>query len=805
MADLKPLVIAVAGNPNCGKSTLFNALTGSTQKVGNWPGVTVEKRVGRFQANDQAVDVVDLPGVYLIGSADAGSQDERVARDFILSGEADLVLNIVDASNLERNLYLTTQLIELGVPMLVVLNMMDMAKSAGVEIDIDALSARLGCPVVATVATRGLGHHHGHPHGHHHHGHHHGRRTDLKAAIIEAARLGKAPTARPAQDPAVTAAIGALVPHLVDVAQSYKADPAWVALKLIEGDTLAEEIAGPALTPKVDEARAAIEAATGEDADIVIADGRYRFIGELMAGAFRQTQRLSASLTQMIDRVVLNRVLGVPIFLFAMYLMFLFTISVGGAFIDFFDQAFGAIFVDGLGELLAAIGTPPVIEALAVGFGSGIQTVSTFIPIIACLFLFLSFLEDSGYMARAAFVMDRAMRAIGLPGKSFVPLIVGFGCNVPAIMATRTLENRRDRIMTSLMAPFMSCGARLPVFALFAAAFFPSSGQNIVFGLYIVGLIFAVLTGLVLKVTLLTGEPARFVMELPPYHIPTVRAVLIQAWQRLREFISRAGQIIVPIVMILSFLSVVGTDGSIGQSNSRDSALAAISQELVPVLEPMGVTHENWPAAVGLFTGIFAKEAVIGTLNALYEQAARDDVAAATPAADAAPVAAAEEAPGLGQKLVGAVMTVPANLAELGGKLVDPLGLNVGYVDNSAAAAEELEVDGSVFGAMQAKFGGTAAAFSYMLMILLYTPCVAALGAMRHEIGGKWTVFAAIWTTSVGYFAAIAFYQAATFADHPVSSTRWLTVTAILFIAGISGMWVAGRAKGRALAAQPAE
>ena len=785
MAGGEPLVVAVAGNPNCGKSTLFNALTGATQKVGNWPGVTVEKRVGRFVLDDQPVDVVDLPGVYLIGSADAGSQDERVARDFILSGGANLVLNIIDASNLERNLYLTTQLIELGVPMLVVLNMMDMAKTAGIEVDIDALSKRLGCPVVPTVATRGLGHH----------GHHHGR--TLKAAIVDAARAGKIPTARPEQDPAIVAAISTLAPLVADAAGAAKADPAWVALKLIEGDTMAEAIAGPKLAADVERARAAIEAATGEDADIVIADGRYRFIGELMAGIHHRTDRLSASLSQVIDAVVLNRLLGVPIFLFAMYLMFLFTISVGGAFIDFFDQAFGAVFVDGFGQVLAALGTSPIIEAALVGFGSGIRTVSTFVPIIACLFLFLSFLEDSGYMARAAFVMDRAMRAIGLPGKSFVPLIVGFGCNVPAIMATRTLESRRDRIMTSLMAPFMSCGARLPVFALFAAAFFPVSGQNIIFGLYIIGLAFAVLTGLVLKSTLLDGEPTRFVMELPPYHIPTIRSVAVQAWQRLREFIVRAGQVIVPIVMALSFLSAIGTDGSIGRDNTRDSVLAVVSQELVPVFEPMGVTHDNWPAAVGLFTGIFAKEAVIGTLNALYEQVSQQGAEpnTVTPAAEIS----------LGGKLLSALATIPENLGALGSSLADPLGLNVGYVDDSAAAAQELQVNGSVFGAMQSHFGGTPAAFAYMLLILLYTPCVAALGAMRHEIGGKWTAFAAVWTTAVGYLAAVSFYQAATFAAHPVSSTRWLVIAAAIFAAGIAAMWMGGRARGRSLAAQPAE
>lgn len=793
MAEGKPLVIAVAGNPNCGKSTLFNALTGATQKVGNWPGVTVEKRVGRFVLDGQPVDVVDLPGVYLIGSADAGSQDERVARDFILSGGADLVLNIVDASNLERNLYLTTQLIELGVPMMVVLNMMDMAKTAGVEVDIDALSKRLGCPVVPTVATRGLGHHahHGHHHGQH------GRGRTLKAAIVDAARAGKTPVARPEQDPAVVAAVSALAPLVADAARAAKADPAWVALKLIEGDTMAETIAGPKLAADVERARAAIEAATGEDADIVIADGRYRFIGELMAGIHHRTNRLSASLSQVIDAVVLNRLLGVPIFLFAMYLMFLFTISVGGAFIDFFDQAFGAVFVDGFGRLLFALGTPPIVEAALVGFGSGIRTVSTFVPIIACLFLFLSFLEDSGYMARAAFVMDRAMRAIGLPGKSFVPLIVGFGCNVPAIMATRTLESRRDRIMTSLMAPFMSCGARLPVFALFAAAFFPVSGQNIIFGLYIIGLAFAVLTGLVLKSTLLDGEPTRFVMELPPYHIPTIRSVAVQAWQRLREFILRAGQVIVPIVMALSFLSAIGTDGSIGRDNTRDSVLAVVSQELVPVFEPMGVTHDNWPAAVGLFTGIFAKEAVIGTLNALYEQVGQQGAVPTT-------VTPVKEA-SLGSKLLGALATIPENLSALGSSLADPLGLNVGYVDNSAAAAQELQVNGSVFGAMQSHFGGVPAAFAYMLLILLYTPCVAALGAMRHEIGGKWTAFAAVWTTAIGYLAAVSFYQAATFATHPASSTRWLVIAAAIFAVGIAAMWMGGRARGRSLAAQPAE
>lgn len=770
-------VVAVVGNPNCGKTTLFNALTGSTQKVGNWPGVTVEKKVGRTTLAGKPIELVDLPGVYLLGHVGRGSEDERVARDFVLSGEADVVLDIVDASNIERNLYLTVQLLELGVPMVVALNMADLAKANGMEIDIEALSTALGCPVVKLIASRNDG------------------IEDLKRVVAKVAAERQLPTVKPRQGAAVQAAVKALAPALAEPAAANNVPAEWLALKLIEGDTFAETVTGDRVATELGRQRSAIEAAEGEDCDIVIADGRYSFIGDAVAAALKHTQRLSASATQKIDAVVLNRVLGVPVFLFAMYLMFLFTISIGGAFIDFFDQAFGAVFVDGLADLLTLAGAPDWLIAVGKGLGSGIQTVSTFVPIIACLFLFLSFLEDSGYMARAAFVMDRAMQAIGLPGKSFVPLIVGFGCNVPAIMATRTLETQRDRILTAMMAPFMSCGARLPVFALFAAAFFPASGQNIVFALYFVGIAAAVVTGLVLKNTLLRGEVSPFVLELPPYHIPTLKAVILQAWMRLKEFIRKAGQVIVPIVMGLSVLSSLGTDGKFGHENTQESVLAVMSQAIVPVFHPIGVTQENWPAAVGLFTGIFAKEAVIGTLNALYAQAGDEGAAAAEP----------EAATSIGDKLIGAVATIPANFAKLGDKALDPLGINVGFVGDEGAAAEELKVTAKTFGAMQARFTGAAGAFAYMLLILLYTPCVAALGAMRHEIGVRWMGFAAAWTTSVGYFTAVAFYQAAHFADDPAGATRWLLICALVFAVSVAGLWRFGRTHGRALAAQPAE
>ncbi|MCA1908900.1 MAG: Fe(2+) transporter permease subunit FeoB [Magnetospirillum sp.] len=788
-------VIAVVGNPNCGKTTLFNALTGSTQKVGNWPGVTVEKKVGQFRYQGQSYDLVDLPGIYMIGGYSAGSQDERVARDYILSGEPQVVVNILDAFNLERNLYLTCQLLEMRVPVVVALNMVDLAKKVGIQIDCAALAKVLDCPVVPIVANRGTG-------------------VDaLKQAMAFAVANPRVPDSQPDHAASVKAAIDILAPRMEQIAGSARVDARWAALRLLEGDSFVESLAAGKLGCDLQIQVENIEKEGGDDPDIVIADGRYRFVGEMMAACFHQPRKVSLALTRRIDKVVLNRFLGVPVFLLAMYLMFLFTINIGGAFIDFFDQAVGAIMVDGLGEALTAIGLPEGLVVIAKGFGSGVQTVSTFIPIIACLFLFLSFLEDSGYMARAAFVMDRAMRAIGLPGKSFVPLIVGFGCNVPAIMATRTLENRRDRILTALMAPFMSCGARLPVFALFAAAFFPVNGQNIVFGLYLVGLGFAVLTGLILKHTLLQGEVSHFVMELPPYHLPTLRTVVLQAWQRLREFIFKAGQVIVPIVMVLSFFSALGTDGSFGKEDSRDSVLAAASQSIVPVFKPMGLTEDNWPAAVGLFTGIFAKEAVVGTLNTLYAQAAEQDAAAAAETAPPAEgvegeavVAEAEATETLGGKLMAALATIPENLAGIVDSLGDPLGLDVSYVSDSGAAAEELEVGDGTFGAMVARFTGVSGAMAYMVLILLYTPCVAALGAIRHETSMGWTLFATGWTTMIGYTASVSVYQAANFATDPATATLWLSLCGGTLVMLVAAMWMVGRAQARRLAAtMPAE
>ena len=483
-----------------------------------------------------------------------------------------------------------------------------------------------------------------------------------------------------------------------------------------------------------------------------------------MQNAVRQNRDISNTKSDKIDQFVLNRWIGIPLFLVVMYFMFFIAINIGGAFIDFFDISFGTVFVDAPQAWLESFNAPGWLIGFVTSIGGGIQTVATFIPQIGLLFVILSILEDSGYMARAAFVMDKLMRFVGLPGKSFVPMLVGFGCNVPAIMATRTLENRRDRLMTIMMNPFMSCGARLPVYALFATAFFPRNGQNLVFGLYIIGIAAAIFTGLVMKNTIMQGEASPFVMELPPYHIPKPKGIAIRAWDRLRAFLIRAGKVIVLMVMVLSLLNSVGTDGSFGQQDSKDSILSATSQAVTPVFAPMGVRQENWPATVGIFTGVFAKEAMVGSLDSLYGQLAAEE---------SGEVAEEEEFDfwgGIGE----AFASIPANLADLGNQMLDPIGLNIGDVQDQAVVAEEQEVAVGTFGQMSKRFDSKVGAFAYLLFVLMYFPCVAATGAVYRETNLGWTVLVAGWTTGLGYWVATMFYQIATFYQHPTSSLAWI-------------------------------
>ena len=757
--------VGLVGNPNCGKTTLFNVLTGSRQHVGNWPGVTVEKKTGEYSHAGKLIKLVDLPGTYSLEAADDQvSLDEKVARDYVASREADLIINIVDASNIERNLYLTSQLIEMRVPMILVLNMMDTVKQRGVKIDCEFLAEQLGCPVIPITASTKEG------------------ISYLKTQVNNAANSKPIPSAHIMYADALEKAISAITPDLITIAAQYRCDLRWLAVRLLEDDTLAKQYAGSTYITIVTQLQRKVELETEDDIDILAADARYGFVNGLIQKSVCRINEVSRHTTEKIDHIVLNRYLGIPVFLLVMYAMFMFTINIGTAFVDFFDQSVGALLVDGLRLVLTGIDLPEwLVVLITQGVGGGIQVVASFIPIIGFLFMFLSALEDSGYMARAAFVMDRFMRMIGLPGKSFVPMIVGFGCNVPAIMATRTLENKRDRILTNLMNPFMSCGARLPVYALFAAAFFPVGGQNLVFALYLLGIAVAVLTGLIMRQTLFIGESAPFIMELPAYHLPTFRGVFIRTWDRLKSFLINAGKVIIPMVLVLNFLNALGTDGSFGQENSDKSVLSEIGRGLTPLFKPMGIEKENWPATVGIFTGILAKEAVVGTLDALYSQLSKGAVID-------------EEIKfNLKEALLAAYLTVPANLSVIADNLLDPLGLNIGTVGDMASAASEQKVKTDTFSAMQHSFDGKVGAFAYLLFILLYAPCVAATAAIYRETNIGWTIFVVFWTTGIAYMTATIFYQAMTYSQHPYYSLVWISGLGCVFILVLILLWLTGK------------
>ncbi len=729
--DKKNMTIAIAGNPNCGKTTLFNTLTGNTQKIGNWPGVTVEKKEGTYKSAGISYNVVDLPGIY---SLSAHSEDEKVARDYILSGEADLIVNIVDAVNLERNLYLTTHLLEMNIPMMLVLNMKDIAETREISIDTGKISSHLNIPTEYITAIN---------------------KSDIQQVkqSIDAAVKEKASSSITINyENEIEDAIAEIIPEIAAEADRLHTNPRWLAVKLLEGGTnLLKQlnIDKNVDAEKIDKYRDSIEKKVGDETDILIADARYGFIHGVIVSAVKKGTPKKTT-TDKIDKIVLNRFLGIPIFLAAMYLVFWVTINLGGALIDFFDISFGAIFVDGSAVLLDKIGSPGWITAIiSTGIGGGIQTLATFVPIMFMMFFMLALLEDSGYMARAAFVMDRFMRVIGLPGKAFIPMMVGFGCTVPAIMATRTLANKRDRYLTIFMTPFMSCGARLPVYALFAAAFFPKNGQTIVFALYMTGIVLAIFTGLLLKKTLFRGESAPLLMELPLYHVPRLKHIFLHTWLRLKGFIVKAGKFLIIIIAVLGFFNSLGTDGSFGNEDSENSVLAIAGKAITPIFTPFGVTKENWPASVGLFTGLFAKEVVVGTLNSLYMTASEDG-------------AEEEEAYDLWGSLGEAFASIPGNIigAFDPGALTDPLGTNIGDVSDSDAVAEDMEIESSIFGEMRSRFeGGPVAAFAYLLFILLYVPCLVAVAAMYKEIGLLYTVFQVVYSTVLAWIVATLFYQ----------------------------------------------
>jgi len=675
---------ALIGNPNCGKTTLFNILTGANQKVGNWPGVTVEKKFGGFRLGDHEIELVDLPGIYSLEQTSQGI-DEKIAQNYLLNNEVDLVINIIDATNLERSLVLTQQLLEQDSPVLIVLNMLDVAEQQGININTSRLAEKLANPIIPIVASRKRG---------------------LKELLQQLQSM--------------------LDERVTDSDQT--------------GHTPAIEIAE----------------SSGEERLLQ----RYHRSRQLVNGVV-EVMPTHDSMSEKIDAVLINRWLGFPVFLLMIYLMFTVAVNLGAVFIDFFDILFGAILIDGTTWVLEQISAPAlIITLLAQGLGGGITLVATFIPVIAFLYLCLSILEDSGYLSRAAFVIDRLMSGIGLPGNAFVPLIVGFGCNVPAVMASRSLTRDSDRLLTIAMAPFMSCGARLTVYALFAAAFFQQSGQNLVFLLYLLGIGLAVFTGWIFRKQLFTSEITPSFQEMPAYHVPVVRNILITTWFRLRGFMVRAGKTIISVVIVLSFLNSISTDFTFGNEDTEASVLSVIGKSITPAFSPMGIEQENWPATVGLFTGMFAKEAIVGTLDSLYSESESNN----------GPTAA----PDLLETTAAAFSSIGDELLAIGETLTDPLGISIGDVSDSAAVAEEQGVEAQTLTNMASLFSSSFAAFCYLVFVLLYAPCVAVLGAINKEAGWRWTLLVFSWSTGLAYVTATVIYQLGTFAEHPTFSMLWI-------------------------------
>lgn len=676
--------VGIIGNPNCGKSSIFNALTGARQYVGNWPGVTVERKEGELElADGRRICLVDTPGIY---SLTATSEDERATFSYVLSHDADLFINVIDATALERNLYLTLLLGELGIPLVVAVTMNDLARERKIDIDIDHLSRHLGVPVVAVNATRSHG-------------------TDaLKAAIAGAIDHPQRPTVQTVYPDEIEKAIDLIASASVKTAEALGLTRRWIAIRALEDDryTIGELERYHDMAPEVIAgARERCMAILKDEVDVAIADARYGTI----AGLVRDVVKVrgdNRDFSEKLDTFALNRFLGIPVFLGIMFVVFWLTQSAGGALVEHVDRLGAALFVHLPARLLALVQAPDwLIGLLANGAGGALQTVATFIPPVGLMFLCLSALEDSGYMARAAFVMDRFMRFIGLPGKSFVPMLVGFGCTVPAIMATRTLESKRDRLLTIFMAPFMSCGAKLPVWTLFAAAFMPECPGRMVFSLYLAGIVIGVGTGLLLKHTLFQGEPTHFIMELPPYHLPRPRHILLHTWERLKIFILRAGKLIVPMVLVLGFLNTLGTDGSIGNEDGEKSVLCAVGKTITPVFEPIGIEPDNWPASVSVFTGLFAKESVIGTMKGLY-----------------------------------------------------------GQID--ARAGVQSDEQESALSSLRRHFPrGFHQAFAFLLFVLLYVPCLAATGVVFREIGSLYGTIFVVYLTALGWSVSAMYHSAA--------------------------------------------
>lgn len=721
-------IVAVAGCPNAGKTSLFNQLTGAKQKVGNWPGQTVEQFSGSFTVDNQSFDIVDLPGTYGLVAISA---EEAIASTFLSEQRPDVVVTVVDSSNLTGSLHLVAQIAEAGHRQVVALNMVDVAERRGIEIDETVLADRLGVEVVRTVARRGHG------------------VDELKTAV---ARAGNTPSNALVIDygPVAERHIGGLIENIVAKPEiASLATPRWAALQLLAGDTvmrqkLAELPGGKEILAAAAADRDGIAAETSFDSEMELAEHRFSWITDLvseMTGTFV----VNTTWSDRVDRVLTHRFFGVPIFLLVMWVVLRVTADVTAPYLDWVDAVISGPVSRWMVGLLGLVGlNGGWVESLFVdGVLAGVGGVLVFVPVLFALYLMLALLEDTGYMSRAAAVMDRAMRAVGIPGKAFLPMMVGFGCTVPAIYATRTLDSSRDRLLTGLITPFMSCGARLPVYVLLAAVFFADAKSMVVFGMYVLGIAVAVLIGFLLSRTALREEePAPFVMVMPEFRLPNLRTVWILVRQRTGSFIKGAGTtiLVASIVVWLLLALPLGGDGGFADTEVEDSAFGLVSRAAAPALEPLG--FGEWEQSGSLLSGFVAKEVVVSTMAQLYSVEAAVEV---------------EESPGVVEDL-GEVWSTFLAAGEDTLRTI-PAVFGLDFLDL------ESESDTALQGAVRKSFDrssggkGGLAALAFMVFVLLYTPCMAAVGAFRQEFGTKWMWISVTGQLAVAWFGAFLVYQ----------------------------------------------
>ena len=675
------VTIALAGNPNCGKTTMFNALTGANQYVGNWPGVTVEKKEGKLK-NQKDVTVTDLPGIY---SLSPYTLEEVVSRDYLLKEKPDVIIDLVDATNIERNLYLATQLLEIGIPVVIALNMVDLLKKNNIHINVKGLSSALGCPIVETSALKGTG---------------------LKEVVDEAIKCAnqhRVPSKQMEFPKAVEKAVNEIEGFVpANIAEENKR---WYAVKLLERDSKVKEgLNLPASTQsRIEEIASGLEKAEDDDTESIVTDGRYQYIQKVVSANVKRSGN-KMTVSDKIDRIVTNRILGLPIFILTMFIVYYVSVTTVGTMVtdwtnDSFVGTIQSVVSDGLGNAGVA---DWLVSLVSDGIIGGLGAVLGFVPQMAILFLFLSILEDCGYMVRIAFVMDRVFRHFGLSGKSFIPLLISSGCGIPGIMASKTIEADNDRRLTIMTATFIPCGAKLPVIALMGGIMTAyATGDYVAAGfitplMYFIGVVAVLVAAIILKKTKpFSGKPAPFVMELPQYHIPSVKTVLLHVWERLKGFIIKAGTILFLATVIMWILSSIGNTGSgIGfVEDSNDSIMAILGGILAPIFAPLG--FGKWQPVAASISGFSAKESIVSTMGVLANVAGDD--------------------------------------------------------------AEDTMIVGA---AIKAWFPTAVAAFSFLLFNLLDSPCLAAISTMAHEMQSrKWFWFAILFQNIFAYVVTLCVYQ----------------------------------------------